>query len=525
MGATKRQISFMVYFEGFILSTLGITLGILLGYALASGISYILTVRFNALAMRDFMFRPIVNIFVIGMIYLAGYLSVFLPIRKSVKRASNISAIETIRQSNTFKGKEVTAPSFFSFEGQLAYKNIKRDKTKHRGTTISLVVTMVVLISVSSLISTLRKQIDINTPDNSYDVILRSFDDSGNVIEVLDEVDSKLYDRVRSFSSIVKTVENTDFLDEHLNVYKDAGYNIFVLAEYIFMEDADYEAWIRELGIDTSAKGEIVVNRAKGTLMGTSSAIEVSLDDVNLKKGDFLSVSEMDEVDLKNEIKIVGLVDELPWGVVSSIRNLSINIVIPMSRIHEHINSNSNISQTLTFKSNEHKALASALEDSLENNGFYSSYVENQKQNRLLLNAVIESGTLIMYLVAGFIILICISNVINVVISGIRVRQGENAILRSVGMLSSDIRKMLIYESLLTSLKPLIMGSVLGIAGAYGVYLTMNSQIPLSGFEVDVLSIVVSWLMVLLVLVVNMMYSLTYASREDIIEDLRSDAL
>lgn len=53
----------------------------------------------------------------------------------------------------------------------------------------------------------------------------------------------------------------------------------------------------------------------------------------------------------------------------------------------------------------------------------------------------------------------------------------------------------------------------------------MNAQIPLSGFEIDLVSIVVSWSMVLLVLAVNIVYSLTYVGHEDLIEDLRSDVL
>lgn len=85
-------------------------------------------------------------------------ITIWLSCKKSAKKASKVSPIEAIRNSEDvkLKAKKVKCPKIitkiFKTGGEIAYKNLKRSKKKYRTTVISIIVSIVIFISISSFI-------------------------------------------------------------------------------------------------------------------------------------------------------------------------------------------------------------------------------------------------------------------------------------------------------------------------------------------------------------------------------------
>ena len=147
IGATKKQLSYTVFFEALIEGIIGIILGICGAYIgigtviliINNLIGDILVLKLNLVTNIVFIIIPV--IFMILVIFI----SALVPSR----RAAKVSPIEAIRQNDDIKinkkkiktGKLVN--KLFGIEGEIALKNIKRNKKKYRVTIVSLFISIV----------------------------------------------------------------------------------------------------------------------------------------------------------------------------------------------------------------------------------------------------------------------------------------------------------------------------------------------------------------------------------------------
>ena len=157
IGATKKQIRKNVLFEGVILGLIGIPSGILLGIL----VNWILSIILNNLIgkiIEDVTFIYSVPVFAIILSVILAVITIYFSCRSSARRAAKVSPIDAIRSNNDIKikGKKVKSPKIikkiFGVGGDIAYKNLKRNRKKYRTTVISLVVSIAIFISITSLV-------------------------------------------------------------------------------------------------------------------------------------------------------------------------------------------------------------------------------------------------------------------------------------------------------------------------------------------------------------------------------------
>ena len=160
IGATKKQIRKNVLFEGFVLGIIGIPSGIILGIL----VNWILAIVLNNLIkniVEDVAFIYSLPVLAIIFSIILGTITIYFSCRSSARRASKVSPIDAIRSSEDIKikGKKVKSPKIikkiFGVGGDIAYKNLKRNKKKYRTTVISLVVSIFIFISVTYIFSTI----------------------------------------------------------------------------------------------------------------------------------------------------------------------------------------------------------------------------------------------------------------------------------------------------------------------------------------------------------------------------------
>ena len=153
VGATKKQIRRTVFYEATIVGIIGVILGLISAYIGIGIVIMIINHLLSGILSESFTFTlttyPLFVVIPILFIIAVIYISAWIP----AKQASKISPIEVIRQNDDIKlnkkkiktSKLVT--KIFGVEGELALKNIKRNRKKYRITIISLFISIVTFIA------------------------------------------------------------------------------------------------------------------------------------------------------------------------------------------------------------------------------------------------------------------------------------------------------------------------------------------------------------------------------------------
>lgn len=185
IGATNKQIHGMVLYEALVLCVLAIPLGLVIGcvgigvtlHALRGTFDAVIDV--NGAVQMGIALNGWVLLFAAAVGLLTAVISAWIPAR----RASRITAIDAIRQSNdvSIRSRQVKTSKLtyriFGFSGMLASKNFKRNRRKYRATVVSLFLSVVLFISASSLCAYLGESVDSMTDDTGYDLSYYSVGD------------------------------------------------------------------------------------------------------------------------------------------------------------------------------------------------------------------------------------------------------------------------------------------------------------------------------------------------------------
>lgn len=132
-------------------------------------------------------------------------------------------------------------------------------------------------------------------------------------------------------------------------------------------------------------------------------------------------------------------------------------------------------------------------------------------------------------LIYGFIIvlsLIGVTNIFNVVSSNMKLRKSDFATLKSIGITNKEFNKMIIYESMMYSLKSLIIGIVISLGISYLIYKTIYDQLSKEDkvfYQLPYQGIIISILVVFVIILVTMRYSIKKIYEDNIIETIRNE--
>ncbi|MEY8535992.1 ABC transporter permease [Blautia pseudococcoides] len=121
------------------------------------------------------------------------------------------------------------------------------------------------------------------------------------------------------------------------------------------------------------------------------------------------------------------------------------------------------------------------------------------------------------------IMLLAISNYLNMMSESIQNRSKEFAILESVGMTRKQIKKMIVFESLCYAILSIIISLIIGIPMSYMVYTNFNIySLP---FEFPVLKNLLLFLIIIITCVATSLFVFSKSKGETIIELLRRNEI
>ena len=265
VGATKKQIRKSVRFEAFAVGAIGIPLGLLIGY---SAIALLLE-RFKGVLMSMFTFSDEFGVELYPLFSWPASLAaaavcaltIFLSVWRPSRRATKVTPMEAIRQSDEFRiGKQTEkagriAGKLFGLPGLLAGKYYKVSRRKYRATVASLTISFVLFITAGQFVTGLTmisnaaqvEAFDLScavTGENRDEIIERIRGNRG--------VDESALLYVHTLHGIVNDDALAgNYIASHVNqgdvIESDWNREDVRLA---YLEDSILEAYLRSAGID-----------------------------------------------------------------------------------------------------------------------------------------------------------------------------------------------------------------------------------------------------------------------------------
>ena len=524
VGATKKQIKRNVFYEATILGLIGIPLGILLGY-LASYIliiisNYYLSDMIQASFKLEFAFSIIAVLIAI----LLGIVTIYFSAFRSAKRASKVSPIDSIRNSANIKinPKKIKSPKFikkiFGMGGEIAFKNLKRNKKKYRTTVISIVVSVFVFIALSGFMGLAFQQVDNELKVSDFNISLNAKisdkDDYNKFVETvkLDNIENYALLRYSEMSFIGThySKEYLDFLNIQQNEQDEEYITVYAIGEQ------QYKKYIKSLGLnyDDIKDKAILLDKeyqVKADESNKTSKKYIRMFDFNV--GDIID-STITSTNKNVKIEVGYLTEIKPFGL----KNMSSRYIVVSDEMFDNIAESKGLD--ILYKSNNANKLQDDIDNYLKGEDYYS--INNIAENVKKSNNVF---TLIGIFLYGFIIvisLIGITNIFNTITTNMELRKQEFAMLKSVGMTTKEFNRMIRLESLFMGVKSLFFGIPIGIVLSYLIYhfLSEESGIP---YKPPVVAIIISIVVVFILISLIMKYSMNKINKQNTIETIRNE--
>mgnify|MGYP004595698751 FL=1 len=536
IGATKKQIKKSVYFEGFILGLIGIPLGIISGvlaiYILVNVVNYILKDYISEGTLLTYSMSWIA----IAISVFVSIITIWLSCKKSAKKASKVSPIEAIRNSEDvkLKAKKVKCPKIitkiFKTGGEIAYKNLKRSKKKYRTTVISIIVSIVIFISISSFIQYGFKMSEAYYTEMNYNYMVFMQENEDNKEElkkykILEDI-SKLPD-VGEYSINKSNVLTMNMDEKHKAELTEYGKEIkerFYNEEngvrideinVISLSKEAYERYVSKLGGDYEKykNGAILIDKNINT---NNDGKKIQGNIYTWKKGDIITGKINDT---QYNIEILAKTEEIPAGV-NILYNPDAFIIVS----EDFINKVGYKTIALYSNSKDAYKLDEEIKQYKQENNITDNTIQtfNMEESARAENAVVLVISIFLYGFIGVITLIGITNIFNTITTNMNLRKKEFAMLKSIGMTKKEFNRMIRLESIFYGLKSLIIGIPIGIILSYGMYTIFRNNMEME-YVLPYKSIVISIVFVAVIIGIIMKYSMSKINKQNVIETIRND--
>ena len=544
IGATKSQIMKFVFLEGFLVSIVGIPIGLLSGTVAIDIVfkvikTFFKTSMFGELDLRV-VFSPIVLILSTLVILLTIFISALIP----AINAAKISPLEAIKNSSNLKVGKIKSSKLvkkiFKTEGELAYKNLRRNKGKFRITLFSLVISIVIFISFNGFVDMFVEANQINYGSITNDLTLYE-----NNLLTKEEV-QKTIDELKKINGLKDVAIDKGYnLNVHVdekNINKDLRESL-KQSRYVDMDNSNYNFINSRLYIPgyfsisniklsegkfdrKTAKAEngvILVRYSYQESLAKKGKVVLS----NYKVGDTLNCTitsyDSDEKESEKEVKlkILAITDEILTGnqqyPETSFGVVAYDDLIPSLGITDD-KSSSNLYYVAT---NQEKSTRDEVKKVAEENNLsvIDSIDEAQKLEQTM--------NVMKIFVYGFIVvisLVSVTNIINTISTNINLRKREFAIIKSIGVTPQGFKKMIYMESILYGILSLLYGIPIGICMNVlmnkileGV-ITVQTLIPYKAILICVVAIFI-------ITFIASYIPLKKISKENIIDNIRQESI
>lgn len=524
IGATKKQILHTVFFEAFVVGVIGIILGIFgafLGiYTVIQVLNYLLkdVWSYNLHLVINWVFIVVPIGFMIAVIFF----SALLPAR----RASKVSPIVAIRENDDIKmpKRKLWTPKFvskiFGVVGDLALKNMKRNKRKYRITVLSLFISIVLFLTFSTYLTyglATIKEYDYYDYDIGVNISNGDFDKL-NLIKA----DSRIQNSyIYRDANLLYEINLDSYQSEFMNYFKERDL-ITNSINFIVLEDEDFMkiASRYHVDLDTSLLvnvGSIINYENNNRHAYRGKIFKNNIESINL-------CSYNKELVCDKRLDGIKLIEEIPDGFQYIMMDVMQTVFISKSNFmskdlnddEDYMNRYASMILMTDDYENVYRDFIKKYEDS-------ETYIYSPKMVQKEQKSAMLAMKILLYGFISLVTLIGVTSVFNTIHTSINLRRKEFAMLRSMGLTPGGFNKMILFESLFFGLKSLFFALPVSFLCMIYVHSTMNGFTSRDHLLIPWGSIIIAILAVFFIILISMHYSVQKIKKENILNAIRDE--
>lgn len=569
IGATMRQRRRAVLFEALTIALIAIPFGLVFGY-LGIGITFAVVnslmtelVTGSSSAALQLVVSPGAVALSVGLALITVLISAWIPAR----RAARVSPMEAIRKTQDIKlsGKEVKTSRLtrrlFGFEGELALKNLKRNKKRYRVTTFSLAMSLILFLSAYSFTHymTASYTTAVEEQESNLHLSVYPFDMPAQgdfPYGVLDALEERALAVPQAQQAAAYTFYNRGFSAvlaqrERYTAQLQAllGEEEALAASVIAMDDDSLAALAQALGAsleelkDPQAPAAILVNG--GTLYHDQRFDSLTLLDV--RPGDQITLSgthyagqNRDKTTRDYSLRVAAVTAERPFGLSGTLLSPEALIILSETAARALLPQTKPRLEVLIQAENdalgeeELQALKDeffpwgrgrALTDEevdrlIQEGGYLQISLQNYASAR---RAAHQLTAIINIFIYGFITLLSLvgaANIVGTISTSLLLRKREFAMVKSVGMGNRAFDRMIRCESVFYGLKAVAWGLAGSVVAVFLMWKAVGQSFSLP-FQLPWVQMLIGVAAVFLLVALTMAYSVHKIRNDSIVEDLR----
>ncbi|GAA0702410.1 ABC transporter permease [Paraclostridium ghonii] len=502
MGLPKKKVRFMIAIESISVLALGLIFGFLIGILASYAGFYIIYGKFvNLYISKASIYEPML------MATIAVFISSLVPIYKSGK----ISPIEAIRSSDKFNKKQKNRfyykliRKIFGFNGEMAYKNLWRNKIRTILCIISISLGGVLFIDTIASSKDMDNSLDSTTMPlmmmgNSDIKLSHNYNNADSNFTKYSKNEIEKISKIKEVKSLkpiseltgLFTINPNDLTKEYKSESGIADENKN-LEEYLDVEGNNNES-LKNLN-QYIEKGKNIYDKSEGkypkalvtnyfySFQERSSHTKILND---MKVGDLINikipVTKNNKLEYKDEkIEVAGI---LNGDYVLKEGGFSSGLKVVMNEDDfKNISGRENYNKlNIQIEKGTDKKVQSEIEKVIKNNSFSKFESKYNYKNFYIKQG--ERNTKETLVVVTLILLISSINVLCIIKANIMTRMKELSTLRAIGMSPKKLKNMIVKENIMYAVFASILGSIIATQSIYKfAKLTNEISKELSGNE------------------------------------------
>lgn len=544
IGATKKQIKKSVYFESFIIGTIGIVIGTISAFI---GIGAVILIANNLLSgIMESQFRLVVYplYIIIPIVFMVIVIIASASIPALI--ASRLSPIDSIKMKDDIKIKAKKlkvnglVKKLFGFEATIAFKNMKRNKRKYRITILALFVSITMFIVFSSYMDYMLKSQEMSGINKPYDILVEYADSELKYNEIFNVINENKPEKVvvkkQRYATLAEKSGNKIYNNDYLTAIgiaeqdKDEYFPNFTIME---LDSKSYNALLKKYNKKPGAV--FVYNYFELMDMNTNN-LKIS-SGKKIKEAEMLELSMPKDEVFKEEININ---IEKPTYINERIDDIAdlgaygVFVIVPSdiytnfaNQIDSKVSSESleyvkNDNYTITIYTDKHKETMADLKDATTDLGV-NLYAYNITEEIGILQKAMLLFKILLYGFVGLIASIGVTSVFNTLNTSIILRRREFAMLRSVGLSPQGFNKMIIFETLIFTVKSLLYSIPFSLFIVFQIHNSISNVVTMNTILIPYKAIIISSIMVLIIVFTTIMYSTRTIKKANILESLKDE--
>ncbi|HHX03594.1 MAG TPA: FtsX-like permease family protein [Tissierellia bacterium] len=511
VGMTKRQKWNMSLREGLFMYLIALPIGMVSGFVAMEILFRILTPMMQGFVQSKAEMTLVWEPMTLLQIALLSLLTVIVATLIPTLRVSRQTPLVGVRQQEEIKIKprQLRSPwlvrKVFGLEGDLAWKNLRRNRRKYRATLISLIFSLLLYLSLSSLVYYMHQSTEITQSRGTEDMVLST----------------QGAESFRQRDSFEKIAQMDGIKESYCSYYLSAFYIPESATEGSLEEGEDrksvqiisYDPETMSVLLNEWKLSEEDLKGARGVLVNHSfyrddqGAIRTEKFFEN-PPGEFAVLIDDPDLKASHTLTIVKSLQEpmskfnASWGDTPQVIVLPETmeeLTIGMGQIEDIL---PYMNLRMIVEEENHREIKETLEKTIKDSEMRMDLTDHRGRFQRERDFITVSKILF-FGFATIIALISLANIYNSLISSLRLRKKEFAMLRSVGMEEKAFHRMIRFESYFYSLKLLLYGIPLGVLSSFAIYLYLGQRVnvpfnvPIAHFAGAALTVVVVLILIM----------------------------